>query len=121
MVRRDRNRVEGSSLRLNERAAAIADAMVTDAAVLGVVGSTLENRARLIDCGIEAPGGLEAGRLLAEICLGGAGRGSFTSGRFDGLPLPRLHVWADHPAISRPGLQYARVGIQPRGYFPLGA
>lgn len=41
-------RVEGGSLRLNERAAPIADAMVTDAAALGVVASTLENGARLV-------------------------------------------------------------------------
>ncbi len=121
MVRRDRNRVEGSSLRLNERAAAIADAVVTDAAVLGVVGSTLENGARLIDCGIEAPGGLEAGRLLAEICLGGAGRVTFTSVGFDGLRLPGVHVWTDHPAIACLGSQYAGWAIKPEGYFAMGS
>lgn len=121
MVRRDRNRAEGGSLRLNERAAAIADAMVTDAAVLGVVGSTLENGARLIDCGIEAPGGLEAGRLLAEICLGGAGRVTFTSVGFDGLRLPGVHVWTDHPAIACLGSQYAGWAIKPEGYFAMGS
>ena len=94
-------RVEGGSLRLNERAAAIADAMVNDAAVLGVVASTLENGARLIDCGIEARGGLEAGRLLAEVCMGGGGRVSFTSVDIDDLHLPGVNVWTDHPAIDR--------------------
>jgi len=113
--------VEGSSLRLNERAAAIADAMVADAAALGVVASTLENGARLIDCGIEARGGLEAGRLLAEVCMGGAGRISLTSVEFDGLRLPGVHVWTDHPAIACLGSQYAGWAIKPEGYFAMGS
>jgi len=113
--------VEGGSLRLNERAAAIADAMVSDAPGLGVVASTLENGARLIDCGIEARGGLEAGRLLAEVCMGGAGRVSFTSIEFDGLRLPGVHVWTDHPAIACLGSQYAGWAIKPEGYFAMGS
>ncbi|MCK4493547.1 MAG: methenyltetrahydromethanopterin cyclohydrolase, partial [Methylococcales bacterium] len=32
---------------------------------------TLENGCVIIDAGIEAPGGLEAGRIITEICLGG--------------------------------------------------
>jgi len=110
-----------ASLRLNERAAAIADAMVTDARALGVVASTLDNGARLIDCGVDAPGGLEAGRLLAEICLGGAGRVSFTSVDLDGLRLPGVHVWTDHPAIACLGSQYAGWAIKPEGYFAMGS
>ena len=111
----------GGWLNLNERAAAIADAMVTDAAALGVVASTLDNGARLIDCGIAAPGGLEAGRLLAEICLGGAGRVGFTSVDLDGLRLPGVQVWTDHPAIACLGSQYAGWAVKPEGYFAMGS
>nr|AAY96682.1 methylene tetrahydromethanopterin cyclohydrolase [uncultured bacterium BAC10-4] len=114
-------RVGGSSLRLNERAAAIADAMVADAGALGVVVSTLENGARLIDCGVAAPGGLEAGRLLAEVCMGGAGRVSFTSVDLDGLRLPGVQVWTDHPAIACLASQYAGWAIKPEGYFAMGS
>ena len=114
-------RVPGGSLRLNERAAAIADAMVADPEVLGVVASTLENGARLVDCGVEAPGGLEAGRLVAEICMGGAGRVTFTSVELDGLCLPGVHVWTDHPAIACLGSQYAGWAIKPEGYFAMGS
>jgi methenyltetrahydromethanopterin cyclohydrolase len=114
-------RVEGVSLRLNERAAAITDAMIADAAALGIVASTLANGTRLIDCGIEAPGGLEAGRLLAEVCMGGAGRVSFTSVDLDGFRLPGLNVWTDHPAIACLGSQYAGWAIKPEGYFAMGS
>ncbi len=109
------------TLKLNERAAAIADAMVTEAEVLGIAASTLEGGARVIDCGIAAPGGLEAGRLLAEVCMGGAGRVSFTSVEFDGLRLPGVHVWSDHPAFAFLGSQYAGWAIKPEGYFAMGS
>jgi len=114
-------RVAGGSLGLNERAAAIADAMIADAAALGIAATTLEGGARLIDCGIEAPGGLEAGRLLAEVCMGGAGRISFTSVDFDGLRLPGVQVQTDHPALACLGSQYAGWAIKPEGYFAMGS
>lgn len=114
-------RVESGALRLNERAAAIADAIVADAAALGVAAATLENGARVIDCGIAVPGGLEAGRLLAEVCMGGAGRVSFTLVDLDGLRLPGVHVWTDHPALACLGSQYAGWAIKPEGYFAMGS
>ncbi len=109
------------SLKLNERAAAIADAMVGDACALGIAASTLENGARVIDCGVEASGGLEAGRLLAEACMGGGGRVTFTSIDLDGLRLPGVHVWTDHPALACLGSQYAGWAIKPEGYFAMGS
>jgi methenyltetrahydromethanopterin cyclohydrolase len=111
----------GLDLRLNHRAAAIAEAMAADAAVLGVAVATLENGARLIDCGIAATGGLEAGRLLAEACLGGAGRVAFTSVDIDGLRLPGVNVWTDHPALACLGSQYAGWAVKPEGYFAMGS
>jgi methenyltetrahydromethanopterin cyclohydrolase len=113
--------VAGGSLRLNERAAAIADAMVADADLLGVAAATLDNGARVIDCGIAAPGGLEAGRLLAEACMGGAGRVGFTAVDLDGLRLPGVHVRTDHPALACLGSQYAGWAIKPEGYFAMGS
>jgi methenyltetrahydromethanopterin cyclohydrolase len=112
---------EAGSLKLNERAAAIADAMAADAVALGVSTSTLENGARVIDCGIEARGGLEAGRLLAEACMGGAGRVAFTPLEFGGLLLPGVQVWTDHPAVACLGSQYAGWAVKPEGYFAMGS
>jgi len=114
-------RVAAGSLGLNERAAAIADAMIANAAALGIAATTLEGGTRLIDCGIEAPGGLEAGRLLAEVCMGGAGRIGFTSVDFDGLRLPGVLVQTDHPALACLGSQYAGWAIKPEGYFAMGS
>ena len=113
--------VKSGALKLNERAAAIADAMAADAEMLRVSARTLAGGARVIDCGIEMRGGLEAGRLLAEACLGGAGRVDFTSVDCDGLRLPGVCVRSDHPALACLASQYAGWAVKPEGYFAMGS
>jgi methenyltetrahydromethanopterin cyclohydrolase len=95
--------------------------MAGDAAALRVSVSRLEGGARLIDCGIDTPGGLEAGRLLATVCLGGAGQVTFTSVDCDGLKLPGVQVLTDQPAIACLGSQYAGWAVKPEGYFAMGS
>lgn len=113
--------VTTSSLRLNERAARIAERMAEDADTLRVLASTLPGGTRLIDCGIDTPGGLEVGRLLAEACMGGLGRVELTGLDFAGLRLPGVLVRTDHPAESCLGAQYAGWAIKPEGYFAMGS
>ncbi len=110
-----------SDLRLNQRAAAIADRMAADAAALRVAVSSLPHGARFLDCGIAAQGGFEAGRLLAEVCLGGLGSVSLVPFEHDGLSLPGVAVRTDHPAIACLGSQYAGWAIKPEGYFAMGS
>jgi methenyltetrahydromethanopterin cyclohydrolase len=114
-------RVADGSLKLNLRAAAIADAMTAEAGLLGVTASILEGGTRLIDCGIDARGGLEAGRLLAEVCLGGAGRVALTTVDCDGLRLPGVQVYSDRPALACLASQYAGWAVKPEGYFAMGS
>ena len=114
-------RVAGGFLRLNEHAAVIADDMVANATTLGIEVTTLDGGARLLDCGIGATGGLEAGRLLAEVCLGGSGRVGFTPVDIDDLRLPGVQVQTDRPAIACLGSQYAGWAIKPEGYFAMGS
>ena len=113
--------VHRGSLKLNERAAVIADGMAKDAELLRVRAQTLDDGARLLDCGIASPGGLEAGRLLAEACLGGGGRVGFADVDCDGLRLPGVCVRSDHPAVACLGSQYAGWAIKPEGYFAMGS
>ena len=108
-------------LGLNERAAALADAMAADAARLRIAVSTLDGGARLLDCGIAAPGGHEAGRLVAEVCLGGAGSVAFSPCELEGLRLPGVLVSTDHRALACLGSQYAGWAVKPEGYFAMGS
>lgn len=58
-------------LSVNELAVAIVDRLVSAADDLQISVSDLENGSRIIDAGIAVSGSAEAGRLIAEICLGG--------------------------------------------------
>lgn len=51
----------------------IVETLVTNADSLRLAISELGNGCRIIDAGINVPGGLEAGRLIGEICMGGLG------------------------------------------------
>jgi methenyltetrahydromethanopterin cyclohydrolase len=106
---------------LNRRAATLADAMEADADLLRITATRLGNGARVLDCGIAAEGGLEAGRRLAEVCLGGLGAVSFTTVELDGVSLPAVQVATDHPVAACLAAQYAGWAIDPKGYFAMGS
>ncbi|MBX6363788.1 MAG: methenyltetrahydromethanopterin cyclohydrolase [Gemmatimonadetes bacterium] len=110
-----------ASLGVNERAARLADGMAADAAALAIAVSTLPSGARLLDCGIAARGGLEAGRRMAEACMGGLGRVDIVPWEADGLRLPGVHVRTDHAAVSCLASQYAGWAIRSEGYFAMGS
>ncbi|MEO5862196.1 MAG: methenyltetrahydromethanopterin cyclohydrolase [Burkholderiales bacterium] len=76
-----------------------------DANTLRLKLETLSNGAAIIDAGIEAQGGLEAGRRIAEICLGGLGQVALSIG-LGKWPLS-LSVRAANPVLACLGSQYA--------------
>jgi methenyltetrahydromethanopterin cyclohydrolase len=65
----------------------------------------LRNGATIIDLGVHAPGGFEAGRLDTEVCLGGLGKAQLTMATFEDLTLPAIAVTTDYPAVSTLGCQ----------------
>ncbi|MCX7627051.1 MAG: methenyltetrahydromethanopterin cyclohydrolase [Methylophilaceae bacterium] len=80
-----------------------------------------ESGATIVDAGIEAPGGLEAGRLIAEICMGGLGRVSLTANpSFPHWPW-QINVHSSNPVLSCLGSQYAGWSLQHEKFFSLGS
>jgi methenyltetrahydromethanopterin cyclohydrolase len=108
-------------LGLNRRAATLADAMVAEEKALRLRVTTLDNGARVIDCGIDAEGGFEAGRRLGEICLGGRGTVSLTTVEVGTLMLPAIQVITDDPVEACLASQYAGWAIQREKYFAMGS
>ena len=108
-------------LRMNDRAWALADRCIARAAELRVGVHTLSNGARVIDAGIDAPGGLGAGLAIAELCMGGLGRVEPVSLTIGGDAWPGLQVWTDHPAEACMASQYAGWAIDPEGFFAMGS
>lgn len=92
---------------VNQSALVLLDALRADAARLRVAEEQLPNGCRVIDAGIDVPGGLEAGRRIAEICMGGLGQISFNSdGTIARWPLS-VNVHSSNPVLACLGSQYA--------------
>jgi methenyltetrahydromethanopterin cyclohydrolase len=109
------------NLSLNQRAHALADLLAADAAALRVAVQALPDGTRVIDCGSDVPGGLEAGRRFAEITMGGLGSVTFAPLILEGRWLPALTVVTDHPALACLASQYAGWKIDRDGYFAMAS
>ena len=81
--------------------------LVDRADLLRVAVSRLDNGCRIIDAGINAAGGLEAGRLIAGICMGGLGKIGLRASAAPGNWPWRLDVHSANPVIACLASQYA--------------
>lgn len=109
------------TLSLNDRALELADRLAAGAEVARVAVTTLEDGARIIDCGAQAPGGFRAGRAFAEICMAGLGEVAYAPLVLDGRWLPGVTVTTDRPAIACLAAQYAGWRLDHDGYFAMGS
>lgn len=92
---------------VNKITAPLVEQLVENAESLRLSVSYLENGGRIIDAGIEAKGGLEAGRIIAEICMGGLGTVKLRASSDLGNWSWNLDVHSANPVISCLGSQYA--------------
>ncbi|WP_435063250.1 methenyltetrahydromethanopterin cyclohydrolase [Halobaculum sp. EA56] len=92
---------------LNRMAVELVDEALDFADELNVAGYELDSGATVIDFGVEADGGLEAGLLLAEIQTAGLATLQTRMGRVDGSPTPYVELTTDHPGIALLGCQKA--------------
>jgi methenyltetrahydromethanopterin cyclohydrolase len=106
---------------MNERAWALADDAVKRAAELCIESHALSNGARVLDLGVAVAGGLGAGRVLTQLCMGGLGQMAFVPLTIDGESWPGVQVWTDHPAAACMASQYAGWAVTPEGYFAMGS
>lgn len=106
---------------VNTRAGALVDRLIADCARFRVTPSKGSRGETLIDAGAAAKGGLDAGLLIAEICLGGLGNVSLTP--FLGMPKWPFHltVRTSDPVIACLGSQYAGWSLSHGDFFALGS
>jgi len=76
-----------------------------DACILGLDVSCIENGAKVIDCGVNVPGSLEAGRRITEISQGGMASAYIGTVEIAGVVLPEVVVDSWLPKLSAYGLQ----------------
>jgi methenyltetrahydromethanopterin cyclohydrolase len=101
---------------LNERAHALADRLAAAADTLRVAVHTTAG-ARVLDCGVQAVGGLQAGLGLARACMADLADVAFVRGVF----APAVQVQTDHPVAACMAAQYAGWQISVGKYFAMGS
>jgi methenyltetrahydromethanopterin cyclohydrolase len=77
--------------------------------------------ATIIDAGVKAPGGFQAGKLLTELCLGGAAKANLGFKAYGDLTFPSITVTSDHPAIAMLGSQFAGWRIKDGDNIAIGS
>lgn len=106
---------------LNERALRQADYIAMNAASLRVSVARTPSGARLIDCGINVLGGVQAGLALARVCLSGQAEVSLTSADVTGTLFPVVQVVSDQPVLACMASQYAGWQISVGKFFAMGS
>jgi methenyltetrahydromethanopterin cyclohydrolase len=106
---------------LNDQARSLVHQLTDDAETLRVAVGALPSGATVIDCGSQVPGGLEAGRRFAEICMGGLGTLTFAPLVLGGHWMPGIVVTTDRPALACLGSQYAGWKLDRDGYFAMAS
>ena len=102
---------------VNEKAAEIAKRMVLTKDELRIGVKKLENGALVLDCGINEYGGLMAGKLFSEVCMGGLAEIEFSYSDF-GL---QVNVSTDYPKEACMASQFAGWKIKVGDFFALGS
>ncbi len=106
---------------MNDRAAALVDAMASDADALGIEVRTLDSGARLVDCGVRARGGLQAGLGFAAACMGGLGRLDPVPVAVGARTWPVIGVAVDQPAAACLAAQYAGWKLEHDDFFAMAS
>jgi methenyltetrahydromethanopterin cyclohydrolase len=87
----------------------------------GVKVERVECGTTIVDAGIKAKGGFQAGKIITEICMGGCGKAVIGFRRYGEYDFPTIFVYTDHPAIATLGSQFAGWNIKEGDYFAIGS
>lgn len=95
------------TISVNRLAWKLAENLINNQEYYGVKVSKTAAGATVIDAGINAPGGYQAGIALTEICLGGAGQAKIDFKRYGDYEVPSVIITTDYPAVAALGSQFA--------------
>ena len=109
------------ALSVNRLAWKLLDKLCENPAFYGVNVEKTGSGATIVDAGIEAKGGFQAGKIITEICMGGCGKAEIIPRRYGELELPSIFVYTDHPVIATLGSQFAGWQIKEGDYFAIGS
>jgi methenyltetrahydromethanopterin cyclohydrolase len=112
----------GNALSVNQMAWKIAQKFIDNPEFYGVTVSKSAAGATIVDAGVNASGGFQAGERLTELCMGGVGKAQLDFKTYGAVTFPSITVSSDHPAIAMLGSQFAGWRIkEPDGSIAIGS
>jgi methenyltetrahydromethanopterin cyclohydrolase len=106
---------------LNERAWQRLERAIEAKDRLKISVRVLDCGTRLVDAGVEAAGGVEAGLALAEIGMADLGRARLELATLNGIPWPWIEVQSDHPLEACYLSQAAHWSVQVDNFRAMGS
>lgn len=111
----------GARPSVNRLGRRLLDALVADAAALRLGIARSRAGALIIDAGVKSPGGIEAGRRIGEICMGGLGQVALVPAGADAPAATLVAVHASDPVLACLGSQYAGWRLQEGNFFAMAS
>jgi methenyltetrahydromethanopterin cyclohydrolase len=109
------------NLELNDLASQLIEDLSENPADLRVEQHDSPNSGLLFDFGVETEGGLEAGAMLASICMAGLADVATVPGAIGDLGWPHVAVTTDYPVAACLFSQYAGWQISVGKFFAMGS
>ena len=106
---------------LNDRAHRLADRLAADAETLRIALWWTPDGARVLDCGVQAAGGLAAGLGMARVCLADFADVTLLPPGDADLPCPLVQVVTDWPVLACMASQYAGWQVSAGKFFAMGS
>lgn len=113
--------VTNSQPSVNALSKPLLDRLLAEASSLNVGVSKHETGCTIVDAGIAHTGSAEAGRLIAEICMGGLGKASLIEDNRFVEWSAAIAVQSDAPVLACLGSQYAGWALSHGKFFSLGS
>ena len=105
---------------LNHRALVVANFMADQAGPMRVEVTEVGD-SRVIDCGVNAVGGLETGLALSHVCMSDLAKIRVTQNQFGSRRVPHIEASTDHPMAACLLSQYAGWQVTGDDYFGMGS
>lgn len=108
-------------LSVNRLAWRILEKLLDNPELYNVEAEETDSGTTIVDAGIKAKGGFQAGCLITEICMGGCGETEITLRKYGDVDLPSILVCTDNPVLATLGSQYAGWQIKDEDFLAIGS
>jgi methenyltetrahydromethanopterin cyclohydrolase len=110
-----------NALSVNRLAWKLAEHLLANQDFYGVTASKASSGATIVDAGVNASGGFQAGKIFTELCMGGCGQALIDFKSYGALDFPSITVCTDQPAIAALGSQFAGWRIKEGDSIAIGS